>query len=102
MGGIVYWTMIRIVIVIPVIWFLLDLLNYKYWQIWSFVIIYAVVIHPAYVGYKKFTETNREIFEDTICASCKHFDKSAVLCMKYDKHPKPDDIPCQGFDWEPQ
>jgi len=100
MGNIVYWTLLRIVIVIPAIWFLLDLINYRYWLIWGFIIIYIVIVHPAYVQYKKFMETHKEIIEETICSSCKHFDKSAILCMKYDKHVSKDDIPCGGVHWE--
>ena len=100
MGHIVYWTLIRIVFLIPALWLILDLLNYKYWLIWSFLAIYLVVIHPAYIQYKKFFSSNKEIIEETLCSSCKHFDESAVLCMKYDKHPTKEEIPCGGIHWE--
>lgn len=100
MGHIVYWTLIRIVFLIPALWYILDLLNYKYWLIWSFLAIYLVVIHPAYIQYKKFFLANKEIIEETLCSSCKHFDESAVLCMKYDKHPTKEEIPCGGIHWE--
>jgi len=43
---------------------------------------------------------NKEIIENTLCSSCKHFDESAVLCMKYDKHITKDEIPCGGIHWE--
>lgn len=62
--------------------------------------VYGVIIHPAVIQYKLFMETNKEIINNTLCSSCKHFDKSAVLCMKHDKHPTVDSLPCEGMHWE--
>jgi len=100
MGGIVFWALVRIVIIIPTIWFIVDRYYINYWQIWSVIIIYAGVIHPIYLQYKKFMSANKDIIENTICSQCKHFDESAVLCMKHDKHPTEDFIPCNGYHWE--
>ena len=63
--------------------------------------IYGIIIHPTIIHYKLFEEKNKEIIESTLCSSCKHFDKTAVLCMKYDKHPSLEFLPCEGVDWEP-
>lgn len=63
---------------------------------------YGVIIHPALIHYRLFNERNREIIEDTLCSSCEHFDKSAILCLKHDKHPTIDFVPCDGIDWLPK
>jgi len=55
---------------------------------------------PDDTGYKKFYAQNREIIENSICSKCRHFDESAVLCTKYESHPKPGYIPCGGKEFE--
>lgn len=100
MGDIIFWAIIRTAIAIPAVWYLLSLFDYKYWILWAALALYGVVLHPAYLKYIKFAEKNKPVIEDTLCSSCKHFDESAVLCMKYDKHPTTEYIPCEGNDWE--
>ena len=101
MGEIIFWTIIRIVLIIPVIWVLESYIDYQLWWIVSFLSIYGVVIHPAIIHFRLFEEKNKEIIESTLCSTCEHFDKSAVLCMKHDKHPTKEYLPCDGLDWEP-
>ncbi|MGE5439185.1 MAG: hypothetical protein ACM3UR_04955 [Bacteroidota bacterium] len=101
MGAIVYWAIIRTVILIPVIWVLRDLVDYQFWWVMGIMSIYGVIVHPAVIQYKLFEEANRDIIESTLCSSCKYFDKTAVLCMKYDQHPTRESLPCEGTDWEP-
>lgn len=67
----------------------------------SLMSIYGVVIHPTIIHYRLFIEENKEIIDSTMCSSCKHFDESAVLCMKHDEHPSKTYLPCEGIDWEP-
>jgi hypothetical protein len=62
--------------------------------------IYGIIIHPAIVQYNQFKEDNKEIINNTLCSSCRHFDETAVICMKHDKHPTVDSLPCEGLDWE--
>ncbi len=102
MGDIVFWTLIRLAVSIPLVWVLKDYLNYSLWWTSIVFILYGFVIHPAIRSYKRFEEKNKSIFESSLCSSCKHFDKSAVLCIKYDKHPTNDYVPCEGKDWEPK
>ena len=63
--------------------------------------VYAVIIYPITIQYRIFYAENKEIIEQTLCTSCKHFDKSAVLCMKLDQHPTLKVLPCEGLEWEP-
>jgi len=62
----------------------------------------VLIVHPAMVSYRWFEERNKKVIESTLCSSCKHFDQSAVLCIKYDKHPTENYVPCDGVDWEPK
>ena len=82
MGGIIYWTIIRIAILIPLLWIATDYIEF--------------------IQYKLFREENYEVITNTLCSSCKHFDETAVLCLKYDEHPTEDKIPCEGAAWEPK
>jgi hypothetical protein len=102
MGSIVFWTIIRISILIPILWFLQGYIEFQFWWIINILSIYGFIIHPAAIHYRLFEEKNKEIIESTLCSTCRHFDKSAVLCMKYDKHPSKDFLPCDGLDWEPK
>ena len=101
MGHIVYWAIIRIAILIPVLWLLYGNIEYRYWWIIGIMSIYGVIIHPAVIQYKIFLEQNQNILTNTLCSSCKHFDETAVICLKYDKHPTEDYLPCDGVEWEP-
>lgn len=101
MGDIVFWTLIRLTFIIPLIWVAKSYIDYSVWWIASVFILYGVIIHPIILGYRKFEEKNKTILESSLCSSCRHFDKSAVLCVKYDKHPSADYLPCEGLDWEP-
>lgn len=100
MGAIVFWTLIRTAVLIPALLLLFDFMDYKFWWIVGVMSVYGVIIHPAVIQYNLFIEKNKEVLNNTLCSSCRHFDKSAVLCMKYDKHPTTKFLPCEGNDWE--
>lgn len=102
MGEVVYWTLIRTAVVLPLLWLAKDYFDEKYWFILGSLTIALFLIYPAYNSYSKFIEKNKNVISSTLCSSCKHFDESAVLCMKYDKHPTENYIPCEGNDWEPK
>lgn len=102
MGDIIYWALIRTAILIPVIWYCSGFIDYRFWWILLCITVYLIVIYPAIRKYKKFEKKNKQIVENSLCSSCRHFDVSAVLCMKYDKHPTPEFLPCDGRDWEPE
>lgn len=102
MGEIVFWTLVRIVVILPVLWISTRYFDPLYWFIISFLGIVFFIFYPTYASYKKFIEKNKSVISETLCSSCKHFDETAVLCMKYDKHPTENFIPCEGSDWEPK
>ena len=102
MGEVVFWTIIRTAIVLPLVWVLKSYLNFDLWWAVSIVAIYGVIIHPAIIHYKLFKSKNKDVLESTLCSTCTHFDESAVLCMLHDKHPTKVFLPCEGLDWEPK
>ncbi len=101
MGHIIFWGLVRAFILIPTLWFLTLHVESRYW--WSILIlsVYGIIIHPAILQYKHFFWENRNILTDTLCSSCRHFDATAVICMKHDEHPTETSLPCEGIDWEP-
>ncbi len=102
MGSIIFWGIIRTALLIPAMWILAGYIEPKYF--WTFlpVAIYAVIIQPAVIQYRLFMEENRETIENSLCSSCNFFDKTAVLCLKLDKHPSREFLPCEGLEWEPK
>ncbi|WP_337864645.1 hypothetical protein [Ignavibacterium sp.] len=102
MGEIVFWTIIRTALLLVILWFSKDVWGEKYFWLIVSLSFYLFVISPAITFYRKFIESNKEVLESSLCSSCKHFDESAVLCMKYDKHPSKNFIPCEGSAWEPK
>jgi hypothetical protein len=102
LGEIVFWTIVRTAVTIPGLWILRFHIDEKLWWMISIAAIYVLIIHPAFVGYRWFEERNKNVINATLCSSCKHFNASAVLCMKYDKHPTENYIPCEGEEWEPK
>ncbi len=102
MGEIVYWTIIRTAFLIFILWISKDVWGEKYFWLIVSLSFYLFVISPAISSYRKFTEKNKKVLESSLCSTCKHFDESAVLCMKYDKHPTENFIPCEGSAWEPK
>ncbi len=94
MGNIVLWTLIRLVILIPALWYYSENYSGRFdWAVLS-ISIYLIIIHPIISAYKIFEENNKKVIEESLCSKCKHFDESAVLCMKFDEHPKENYIPC--------
>ena len=102
MGDIIFWIIIRTAISIAAIWVLKSRIDEQLWWLITIAIIYGLIIYPVIVGLKKFNIKNKNILASTICASCKHFNSSALLCMKHDKHPEENYIPCEGIHWEPK
>ena len=56
MGEVVFWTLIRIVIILPIVWLLKDRVDYNFWWTASLISIYLLIIHPALVKIKSFNE----------------------------------------------
>jgi hypothetical protein len=101
MGGIVFWAIIRAAFLIPTLWMLYGMMEYKYWWWFGIFTVYGVIIYPATIQYRIFLQKNEEIINNTLCSSCSNFDETAVICLIHDKHPTKDFLPCEGVGWEP-
>lgn len=102
MGEVVFWTIIRSAITIAGLWIIKSEVDSQLWWLIGVAAVYVLVIHPAIVNYRWFERRNKNVIDSSLCSSCKSFDRSAVLCIKYDKHPTEDYVPCDGVDWEPK
>lgn len=102
MGEIVFWTLIRFALSIPVLWVIKGYFDFSFWILIVFFLLYGFVLHPAILSYRKFEEKNKTMINNSLCSSCRNFDKSAILCVKHDEHPDENYIPCDGVDWEPK
>lgn len=102
MGEIVYKTLIRFILILLTLWFSKTLFDENIFWIVSILAIFFFVFHPTFLAYKKFVDDNKNVITNSLCSTCKHFNESAVLCTKYDKHPTDNFIPCEGTDWEPR
>lgn len=102
MGKIVWYSILRFGLSILFLWLTLDYWGEKYFPLIGLIVIVLFVVYPAVKSYRIFVEKNRLVIENSLCTSCRHFSQSAVLCMKYDKHPTEYYLPCEGRDWEPR
>jgi hypothetical protein len=102
LGEIVYKTLIRFILILLTLWFSKTLFDENIFWIVSILAIFFFVFHPTFLAYKKFVDDNKNVITNSLCSTCKHFNESAVLCTKYDKHPTDNFIPCEGTDWEPR
>jgi len=102
MGAIVFWTLVRTAILILLLWFAMDYIDYKFWWVIFSMAVYGVIIQPMVIQYRLFQKKNKKLITNSLCSSCKHFNETAVLCLKYDEHPTEKDVPCNGIDWQPK
>ncbi len=102
MGEVVFWTLIRAAVTIIGLWIIKSQVDIELWLMISVAAVYVLIMHPAMVSYRWFEERNKKVIDSSLCSSCKNFDRSAVLCIKYDKHPTENYVPCDGVDWEPK
>lgn len=102
MGDIIFWTIIRTAITLGAVWFLKYQVEDQLWWLITIAAVYGIIIHPLIIGLRKFDLKNKNLKDSIICSNCKHFDSSALLCMKHDKHPAENYIPCDGIHWEPK
>jgi hypothetical protein len=106
LGSIVLWTLLRTAAVIISAWLTYDLFNvgnmgYALWWTVTALALYAVVFHPTQIQYLHYREETRRVSTDTLCASCKYFEPTGVMCSKLDEHVSELYLPCGGESWEP-
>lgn len=100
-GSIIWWTFIRVILVVLIMWLVESKIEYSQW--WSITVgaIFVVGIYPAHLQYQKFNQLSEKIVDDILCTSCRYFDPDQLLCKKLDTHVTQTYIPCYGEGWEP-
>ncbi|MBI5645668.1 MAG: hypothetical protein HY962_01950 [Ignavibacteriae bacterium] len=104
-GSIVAWALLRAALVVLVALLAFEYLRWIDYSLWwgiTAVSLYAFVVHPIQVQYRLYREETRKVLSGTLCASCRHFEETGVLCAKLDEHVTEEYIPCDGELWEPK
>ena len=104
-GSIVAWALFRAVFVMVGALLLYEYVRWIDYSLWwgiTAVSLYAFVVHPIQVQYRLYKEETRKVLTETLCASCRHFEETGVLCAKLDEHVTEEYIPCAGELWEPR
>jgi hypothetical protein len=63
--------------------------------------IWGLGVYPAWLQYRSFHDSVREISDGTLCGVCRHFNPSNQLCTIMDEHVTGNTPPCEGEGWEP-
>lgn len=64
--------------------------------------IWFFALFPGYKQYQNFQNRIEKLDEETLCGSCKHYNRNSQLCRIYDQHVSTNHIPCEGESWEPK
>lgn len=100
-GSVVFGALMRGILVIVVGFYLWNTTQPETASFISFVLLWGYVVYPAYRQYVLFHEHVDTLTEETLCGSCRHFDRTSQRCAVYDEHITDSYVPCEGVDWEP-
>lgn len=101
MGGVILKSLFNFVLAIFLFFLTKSYINSQYYLLFFLLIFLIIVVIPHLRNINEFNRQNSVLIENTLCSSCQHFDKTAVLCLKFDEHPTVDYLPCEGGCWEP-
>ena len=102
MGDIIYWGLLRFVLVLAGAWLLYSYApNYGDWWTMFFVGVAVIVIYPAQLAYRRHLDQVRRASRNSLCATCKHYVVDNTLCAVTDEHVTREYTPCSGMAWEP-
>ncbi|MCB0712032.1 MAG: hypothetical protein KDD67_06850 [Ignavibacteriae bacterium] len=103
LGSIIWMALLRLGVTLFVAWYLKDHFNvYSEWWLVTGLAIYGIAIYPAQIQYEYFKRNNRELIEDTLCSSCRHYRPENLHCTLLDEHVSEHYLPCEGEEWEPK
>ena len=103
LGSIIWMALLRLGVTLFVAWYLKDHFNvYSEWWLVTGLAIYGIAIYPAQIQYEYFKLNNRELIEDTLCSSCRHYRPENLHCTLLDEHVSEHYLPCEGEEWEPK
>jgi hypothetical protein len=99
-GSILLWGLLKMAVLVPVMWFAFEQYNlYQYWLV-GLGVMWLVVVYPAFMQYQRFKTQTHVLETNTLCAKCRHFDKTGHFCTLLDEHVSETYTPCGGESWE--
>lgn len=102
LGAIIWGVLLRVFLIMFLTFIFINILDlYGQWyyvggSIWFF------ALFPGYKQYQNFQQRIEVISKNTLCGTCKYYDKNSQLCKIYDEHVSLNHIPCGGDSWEPK
>lgn len=99
-GSIVLYALLKTTALMLSGWFVVEYYNmYQYW--WMLLLgIFLLAILPAYQQYEVYREQSTVIEQNSLCATCRYYDDSGILCTMMDEHVSAQHTPCGGAGWE--
>jgi hypothetical protein len=104
-GSIVSWAIFRTALVMFIAMFVYEYvhrIDYVVWWSITLISLYAFVVHPIQIQYELYKKETKTVVTGTLCASCRHFEPTGVLCSILDEHVTENYVPCEGLSWEPK
>lgn len=99
-GSIVFWALLKTAILVIVVWILTDYYSLR-GQLWfSLFSIWLIAFWPAWRQYQRYANAQKLINENSLCAKCRHYNGSAIVCTLLDEHVSARHTPCEGESWE--
>lgn len=99
-GSIVLFALLKITALMLGGWLLIE---YTEMQQYWWILILSIVLFalmPAYQQYELYREQSKTIAKNSLCASCRHYDDSGIICTIMDEHVSVQHTPCGGAGWE--
>lgn len=99
-GSIVLYALLKTSVLMLGGWFVVEYYNmYQYW--WILLLgIFLLGILPAYQQYEVYKEQSTIIEQNSLCATCRYYDDSGIICTMMDEHVSAQHTPCGGAGWE--
>lgn len=99
-GSIVLYALFKTTALMLVGWFVIE--YYKAQQYWWILIsaIIVLALLPAYKQYETYREQITVIEKNSLCASCRYYNDSGIVCTVMDEHVTAQHTPCGGAGWE--
>ncbi len=66
-----------------------------------FIMIWLFVLYPIIPMHKRYKQQHRKIETNSLCAKCRNYEETSLLCRLYDEHVAANYTPCEGIDWQP-
>lgn len=99
-GSIVFLGLMKVGAIMLVSWFLVERFSLYSYSWIVLLALWVLAIYPAFLDFQKFKLASKIIEENSLCAKCKFFDETGLLCTIFDEHVSATHTPCGGVEWE--